>query len=105
MTTYLAETIWLNEEGACSLEELADASGLTHEELHALIDNGVLEPLNREPSHYTFQLHYMVIARSARRLRDDFELDIQGLSVALSLLQRIQDLEKALENAQITLKS
>lgn len=101
MTTYLAETIWLNEEGACSLDELAEMSGLTQDELHALIDSGVLEPITQDPKHYTFQLNYVVIARSARRLRDDFELDIQGLTVALNLLRRIQHLEIELQKVQI----
>jgi chaperone modulatory protein CbpM len=33
------------------------------------------------------------VARTARRLRDDFELDTRGLGVALKLLERVADLE------------
>ena len=34
--------------------------------------------------------------RSLRRLREDFELDQEGLSVALALLERIDGLEREL---------
>jgi len=40
-----------------------------------------------------FQLRYVVTVKTARRLRDDFELDRRGLALALSLLQRIDELQ------------
>ncbi|WP_369125181.1 chaperone modulator CbpM, partial [Cryobacterium sp. RTS3] len=42
-------------------------------------------------------------ARTARRLRDDFELDGHGLAVALNLLRRIRELEAQLTHAQAKL--
>ncbi len=97
MTIHLNETIWLNETAVCSIEHLAEISGLSTSELHDLIDVGALIPCNNDPEHYEFQLHYVVIARTARRLRDDFELDQSGLAVALHLLSRIQELERKLK--------
>jgi chaperone modulatory protein CbpM len=38
----------------------------------------------------------VTVARTACRLRDDFELDTSGLSVALTLLQRVRTLEEEL---------
>jgi chaperone modulatory protein CbpM len=38
-----------------------------------------------------------VTARTAFRLRHDFELDEQGLAVALALLERVRDLEAELD--------
>jgi chaperone modulatory protein CbpM len=93
MSTYLSETIWLNETEVCTLEHLAEISGLSTSELNELINSGSLEPVNQDPEHYLFQLHSIVIARTARRLRDDFELDIQGMTVAITLLRRIHSLE------------
>lgn len=91
------ETIWLNDVTECSFEHLAEISGLSGDELQQLIDLGVIVPLKREPKHYVFQMDYIVIARKARRLRDDFELDLHGMAVALQLLHRIQELEKKLQ--------
>ncbi|MFN7095973.1 MAG: chaperone modulator CbpM [Gammaproteobacteria bacterium] len=87
------ETIWLNEVAECSFEHLAEVSGLTVTELQQLVDLGVIVPANQKPEHCVFQMDYIVIARKARRLRDDFELDLHGMAVALQLLQRIQQLE------------
>ncbi|MBC7415273.1 MAG: hypothetical protein H7327_10100, partial [Herminiimonas sp.] len=43
-----------------------------------------------------FALRWVVTATTARRLRDDFELDRNGVSLALTLMQRIEDLEAQL---------
>jgi chaperone modulatory protein CbpM len=90
----ITESIWLNDAHECSLEHLAEVSGLTVEELHYLIDMGVIEPVTNKPAF--FHMEYIVIARKARRLRDDFELDKSGLAVALQLLRQIQVLEDKL---------
>ena len=36
-------------------------------------------------------------ARTARRLRDDFELNPDGLALAMRLLERVEELERELE--------
>ncbi|NNM60063.1 MAG: hypothetical protein HKM04_09660 [Legionellales bacterium] len=96
MTIHLNETIWLNETTVCSIEHLSEVSGLSVAELLELVEIGVLLPNNNNAEHYEFQLTYVVIARTARRLRDDFELDLQGMAVALQLLNRIHALEREL---------
>ncbi|MBY0544300.1 MAG: chaperone modulator CbpM [Gammaproteobacteria bacterium] len=96
MTIHINETIWLNETATCSIEHLSEISGLSVSELVELVETGVLLPSNNDPEHYEFQLSYVVIARTARRLRDDFELDTRGLAVALHLLKRINALEREL---------
>lgn len=100
MSIYLAETIWLNESDACSLEQLAESSGLSRAELLDLVDSGAIAPINDDPGHQVFQTHHIVIARTARRLRDDFELDAHGLALALNLLRRISELEAELKAHQ-----
>lgn len=98
MNIYVAETIWLNESDACSLEHLAERSGLSQAELLDLVDSGVITPVNADPVHQVFQTQQIVIARTARRLRDDFELDARGLALALNLLHRIHELEAKLKS-------
>lgn len=98
MTIYRAEVVWLNESDACSLEHLVESSGLSHAELLYLVESGVIVPSNDDPAHQIFQAHHIAIARTARRLRDDFELDTQGLALALNLLGRIHELEAELKS-------
>src|SRR5437899_11893323 len=99
MSTHFVEAVWLNQSDFCSLDDLAELSGLSHAELHDLVEIGAIEPASVDSENYVFQTHYIVAARTARRLRDDFELDSQGLAVALSLLRRIRELELQLSAA------
>lgn len=96
MTSLVVESVWLNDTDLCSLEELAEFSGLSAEELADLVEVGAIEPDDRQAPRYLFRSHTIVIARTARRLRDDFELNPHGLAVALNLMQRIYALEAKL---------
>lgn len=101
MSIEITESIWLNTTESCTLEQLLETSGLTRSDLLDLIDLGVIEPANQDPDHYLFRADCIVIARTARRLRDDFELDVPGLALALNLLQRIDELEEELTRAPL----
>jgi chaperone modulatory protein CbpM len=93
----LTETVWLDERGAVTLVELAQCSGLTENELRELVDLGAFEPLDSQARDWSFSAHCIVAARAASRLRQDFELDPPGLALALSLLDRVHDLELELQ--------
>ena len=103
MSLQLTETIWLNETGVCRLEHLADVSGLSIEEIEDLIENGVIAPADQPAEPRSFQLRHVLTVKTARRLRDDFQLDRHGLTLALTLLQRISDLEAELKSARARL--
>jgi len=89
----LNDSIWLNDVDLCPLEHLAEVSGLSIEEIEDLIDTDLIKPVDTGAPTRMFQLRCVVTVRTARRLRDDFELDRQGLALALSLLQRIDELQ------------
>jgi chaperone modulatory protein CbpM len=91
------EALWLDEHGAVTLIELAECSGLTESELRDLVELGALEPLDVEATQWSFAAHCISSARKASRLRNDFELDNHGLALVLSLLERVQELETALQ--------
>jgi chaperone modulatory protein CbpM len=97
MNITVSEWIWLNEHGVCSAQHLADVSGLSHAELEELIENGVIVPIDEKAQPQSFQLHYVVTANTARRLRDDFELDLNGMVLALTLMRRVDELQKELK--------
>jgi len=97
MQVELTEAVWLDERGAITLVELAQCSGFSESELRELVELGALEPMDPEASEWNFGADCIAAARAACRLRNDFELDNQGLALVLSLLERVQELEVALQ--------
>jgi chaperone modulatory protein CbpM len=88
--------LWLHERYEFSLAELCELSGLSEAELRGLVDCGAIAPADPDASEWTFSADRLVVARSARRLRRDFDLDPQALALALALLERVRDLEREL---------
>jgi chaperone modulatory protein CbpM len=98
MKVELTEVLWLDEQEQLSLTELAGLSGLSEAELHELVDFGAIIPVDPDTEPLGFRADCVVTARTACRLRTDFELDAQGLALALTLLNRIHDLEAQLRD-------
>ena len=73
--------------------QLLSASGLPEGELRELVHYGALVPRNPDAPAWTFEARWLVVARTASRLRHDFELDPHGVSVVLSYVERIEQLE------------
>ena len=103
MTTEHAETLWLHEHYEFSLEELCELSGLSEAELRELVDYEVLAPTDPNARHWTFGADRLLAARSARRLRKDFELDPHGVALVVTLLERVRDLEEELRDLRARL--
>ena len=97
MKLELSEAVWLDERGVVTLVELAECSGLTQSELRELVELGALAPVDPQAAELNFGAHCIVAARAASRLRNDFELDSPGVALVLSLLERVQELETALQ--------
>jgi chaperone modulatory protein CbpM len=96
MTTDPVDALWLDERSALSLAELAELSGLPEGELRELVDYGALAPLEPAAASWTFSARWVVVARRARRLRDDFDIDTHALGVLLGFVERIEALEAQL---------
>jgi chaperone modulatory protein CbpM len=88
-----SEVLWLDEHRRISLRELLELSGLGESELLELVHSGAIPASDSPGAGYSFGAHVITVARTACRLRNDFELDTRGLSVALRLLERVRDLE------------
>lgn len=88
------EVLWLDEHRVVSLHELLEVSGLRKDELLELVHSGALPALDATGGSYSFSARVITIARTACRLRDDFELDTHGVGVALKLIERVRDLEE-----------
>ena len=96
MRVELAEAVWLDERQQFSLAELADLSGMPEAELRQLIEYDALAPADPGASEVSFGADCLITARTACRLRNDFDLDAGGLALTLTLLNRIRDLEAEL---------
>lgn len=92
MRIELAEAMWVEERQDLDLDELSQVASLPREVLQELVDCGVISPSSTVP-HWRFSGCCVNTARTASRLRNDFELDAGALAVVMKLMERIQDLE------------
>jgi chaperone modulatory protein CbpM len=99
MTLELTHAVMLDAAQVCELEHLIEVSGLTPDEMDDLVENGLVAPSAAQPAPRVFHLVHVVTVLRARRLRDDFELDRNGLTLAMTLLRRIDELEQKLAAA------
>ncbi|MGH8755526.1 MAG: chaperone modulator CbpM, partial [Burkholderiales bacterium] len=95
--------LWLSERREFSLAEFVELCGLSEAELRELVDYGALEPANPQAEQWTFSAERVVAARTACRLRNDFDLDMHGLALILLYLNRIRDLEAQLQDLRARL--
>jgi chaperone modulatory protein CbpM len=96
MKAILAEMLWLDEHNTISLSELSELSGLSSDDLNELVDCGIIEPVRQGMAQIAFHARCVLTAKTARRLRDDFELDAPGLALAMTLIERMHELEARL---------
>jgi len=102
MRIEITEALWTDEHHEYSLTELVELSGLSAAELQYLVDCEALLPVAVEASAVRnaadarFSAQCLALARAASRLRNDFELDVNGLTLTLRLLHRIRELEAEL---------
>jgi hypothetical protein len=99
----IERAMWLHEQHELLLEELCELSGLSETELRELVDYGVLATIDSHAQHWTFSADRLIVARSARRLRRDFDLDPHGVALAVTLLERVHDLEAELRDLRAKL--
>ena len=98
----ITESIWLDESHEFSLTEFLELSGLSAAELRHLVDCEALSPVNVERAatlddvQARFSARCLALARTASRLRNDFDLDENGLTLTMRLLERIRELESEL---------
>lgn len=100
MRTELTNAQWLHEQAEISIEDLAQASGMPAAILRELVEYGALTPVNAAAQEWRFTVECVVAVRTVGRLREDFDLDANALSVALNLVERIHRLEAQLHSAR-----
>lgn len=87
-----AEMTWLT----CT--EFSEVSGLSSDQVHELVEMGILAPSGTTSRDWLFNGQCMTLMRLIRRLQAelDLELDLHALALSYRLLERISELESLL---------
>ncbi|MFZ6815569.1 chaperone modulator CbpM [Undibacterium sp. Rencai35W] len=93
MITSISDLAWIDNMSVYSENDLIEISGLSGNEIQDLIENELIKLLSDEQSVKIFSMQALITARNARRIRDDFELDRNGMVLAVTLMRRISELE------------
>jgi chaperone modulatory protein CbpM len=88
----------VDHEGGIPLATLCRACGLPVEAVAAMVEMGILEPVGGRRGHWRFPGESVRRARTAVRLQRDFELNLEGVALALDLLDRIEELRARLRS-------
>jgi chaperone modulatory protein CbpM len=82
----------LEEEIELSLVDLCRACQLPAEQVFELVEEGVIEPLGRDPAHWRFRGVSVRRVRRVRRLEQDLGVNLAGAALALDLLEELERL-------------
>ena len=103
MTIEITQAVWIEEHAPLSFDEIVQLSGLPPEVVHGLIDSGAIEAAGGTRSQKRFDARCVTALLAARRLHADFELDSNGVAVAVTLLEKIRELEVQLQRLRTQL--
>ncbi len=103
MTTLRDEALGQDEQRLLALADLADLSGLSEAEVLELVDYGAIAPADTAAGKCVFSVRSITVARTAYRLREEFDIEPHGVALLLSFLDRIRDLEDELRALQARL--
>lgn len=99
MKTQLAEEIsgaLLDERYELTLSELCRACELPAEEVLALVEEGVIEPLGQVRTEWRFSGICVRRVRRVRSLKRDLGVNLPGAALAIELLEEIEHLQAQL---------
>ena len=100
MSSDICDALWLDEPRRVPLSELAAASGLSEAEVVELVEYGALAPRAAAGEQWVFGAGAIFVARTARRLGEEFALEPHAVALLLAYLDRIRELEAQLRAAQ-----
>lgn len=86
----------LDEEVELTLEELCRACQLPTAQVLDLVEEGIVEPVGRDPADWRFRAITLRRMRCARRLVVDLRVNAAGAALALDLLDEIERLRSRL---------
>ena len=88
------------EEIELSLADLCRACRLSAERVFELIEQGVVEPIGRDPTRWRFQGISVRRVRCAQRLAQDLGVNGAGAALAIDLLEELERLRARLRRLE-----
>lgn len=95
LTNLLSGEIF-EEEIELSLADLCRACRLSAERVFEFVEEGVAEPIGRDPARWRFRGVSVRRIRCARRLEQDLGVNAAGAALALDLLEELEQLRARL---------
>ena len=87
----------LEQDVELTLAELCRACGLPAERVYELVEEGIVDPLGRDPNRWRFHGISVRRVRCALRLERDLGLNVAGAALALELLEELELLRARVE--------
>lgn len=97
------ETNWLDDSQTVTLTDLSRCCEMSVAELDELVDYRALLPLSASAPEPVFSAEWVVLLRAADKLRLEFDLDLFTVAILLGKLQRIEALERQVQQLQALL--
>ncbi|MCP4212324.1 MAG: MerR family transcriptional regulator [Halieaceae bacterium] len=82
----------LEEEVELTLAELCRSCRAPAERVFELVEEGIIEPVGRNPAHWRFHGIHVRRAHCAFRLERDLGVNLAGAALALDLLEELESL-------------
>ncbi len=87
----------LEEDVELTLADLCRACRLPAERVYELVEEGVVEPVGRQPGRWRFRGVSLYRVQIALRLQRDLGVNVAGAALALDLLEELEQLRARLE--------
>jgi chaperone modulatory protein CbpM len=88
------------EDIELSLADLCRACQLPAERVFELVEEGVIEPVGREPVRWRFRGTCVRRVRCAQRLEHDLGVNVAGAALALDLIEELERLRARLRRLE-----
>jgi chaperone modulatory protein CbpM len=88
-----------------TLKEVCEICGVEHQVIIELVEFGILKPQGDEEMTWQFSTEQLDRSKRALRLRHDLELNLQGVALALDLLEELETLRAEVQRLEQLLKS
>jgi chaperone modulatory protein CbpM len=85
-----------------SLSDLCEVCTVSSERIVQLVDEGLVEPVGREPAEWRFSGHSVRRVVVAERLSRDLRLNAAGAALVLDLLDEVTQLRQRLTRLEET---
>ena len=86
----------LDSESSLTLGELSRCCGVHAEFIVELVQEGIIDPLDRDPASWRFTGLSLLRVNRALRLRRDLGINLAGIALAFELMDEIEQLRARL---------